>query len=121
MINSFPKILFFILSSKPTAKELVEAAKLGPNVCFRNAAMVSETEAFEPCDGIAGAVPKRYAEAKDEKTGKPRFLFAEEALAQFGRKMAEAVEIAEEKSKAVGGKAPEPNQTGEKPVWKPNA
>lgn len=77
------KILYFIADSKPTEKELEDAAKLGTK-CFRVASLVG-TECLEPCDGVAGLVPERYshlrvdthkdhAPIKEEKKAVPETL-----------------------------------------------
>jgi len=56
--------LFFIASAIATDAESDEAMELGPNVAFRNATLVSTEGALEVCDGVAGIVPQRYADAR---------------------------------------------------------
>jgi len=60
------KILFFILDAIPNAKELAAADELHAQVVFRNANYVPAEGSLEECDGVAGTVPKRYAEAFPE-------------------------------------------------------
>ena len=62
-MRKFPRILFFIASTIATDDESDEAMELGPNVAFRNASLVSTEGTLEACDGVAGMVPKRYADA----------------------------------------------------------
>jgi len=57
------KILFFITDAMPTAKELAAADELSAHVVFRNANYIPAEGSLEHCDGVAGTVPKRYAEA----------------------------------------------------------
>jgi len=57
------KILFFINDAMPTAKELAAADELSAHVVFRNANYIPAEGSLEHCDGVAGSVPKRYAEA----------------------------------------------------------
>lgn len=57
------KILFFINDSAPTLDETLAADEIGQQVCFRNARYIPTEGALEACDGVAGDVPKRYAEA----------------------------------------------------------
>lgn len=66
--NRFPRILFFIAGSHPTAAEAAAYKLLrdehGASVLLRNAALVSNvpTSSLEDCDAVAGAViPSRYA------------------------------------------------------------
>lgn len=58
-----PKILFFSAGRIPTAKEKLEAINLGIPVQWRNGAAHADGE-FEPCDGVAGAVPAEYKKKK---------------------------------------------------------
>lgn len=57
------RILFFIVGAMPTADDYEAAEAIGANVSFRNASAVPPDGALEECDGVAGAVPARYAEA----------------------------------------------------------
>lgn len=61
-MRKFPRILFFILASMPTAEDFDESESFGPNVAFRNASLVTGEGSLEDCDGVAGAVPKVYAD-----------------------------------------------------------
>lgn len=54
------RVLFFIVGAVPTEAELAAAQTLGTKM-FRNAAQVTDLDAIERCDGVAGAVPPRYA------------------------------------------------------------
>lgn len=53
------RILFFIANSYPTAAEFAAAARI-PTEMFRNASAVRAGDCVEPCDGVAGKVPKEY-------------------------------------------------------------
>jgi hypothetical protein len=66
MLKKFPVILFFIATAVPTEEEQAEAMQFGPNVRFRNAEFGDHAGALEECDGVAGVVPARYAEAYPE-------------------------------------------------------
>ncbi len=54
-----PKILFFINGPVPSEKDYEEAAEIGVAVSYRNTLFVGGVAA-EPCDGVAGDVPKEY-------------------------------------------------------------
>lgn len=57
------KILFFIEGPAPSPEDFAAATSLAAQVVFRNAlAVPNEAHALEICDGVAGAVPKIYAE-----------------------------------------------------------
>ena len=77
MKGRYPRILFFIKGAVPSVDDIDESEKMGPNVAFRNACFIPEEltdGAFEQCDGVAGAVPKSYAN---------KFPTAKEALEKF--------------------------------------
>lgn len=73
-MKKYPVILFFVAAAMPTAEDFEAAEQLGPNVKFRNASMVPAEGCLEKCDGVAGQVPERYAEA---------FVSAEDAIAAY--------------------------------------
>lgn len=127
-MRKYPRILFFVASVMPTEEDFAAAEKLGPNVAFRNASAVPEDGALEKCDGVAGKVPKRYAET---------YPTAEEAIADYeAEKEARAALLesdtppakpegkakaapAAEKPATAPANAPKP---AAKPVaWQPNA
>ncbi|WBF76991.1 hypothetical protein PSV3_00290 [Septimatrevirus PSV34] len=61
------KILFFVDGNAPTPEDFAAAAELNAQVMFRNArAVPSEPHSLEICDGVAGKVPKLYADAYPE-------------------------------------------------------
>lgn len=82
-MKKFPIILFFVAGSEPTAAQQAESFKLGPNVRFRNAEFVSDVGSMEACDGVAGDVPARYADA---------YPTAEDALKKYADEFAAEVE-----------------------------
>ncbi|OHD25445.1 MAG: hypothetical protein A2Y38_12875 [Spirochaetes bacterium GWB1_59_5] len=73
-MRKYPRILFFVAASMPTQDDFEAAEQLGPNVAFRNAAMISNEGSLEKCEGVAGLVPQRYADA---------YPTAEDAIADF--------------------------------------
>lgn len=56
-----PKILFFVDGMVPTAEDMIEAADITGQVCFRNVRAVPAEGSLEDCDGVAGQVPAMYA------------------------------------------------------------
>jgi hypothetical protein len=107
MRSRFPKILYFLNQSIATPKEKLEAMQYGPNCFFRNAAMVNDEGSLESCSGVAGAVPKRYADVYPE---------AHEALIKWQRSV--------EQSAMSAINANEDSNKGESKqqnIWKPNA
>jgi len=54
------KIIYFINGSVPSADDLANAEKIQGVVVFRNVKFILPEDAAEPCDGVAGAVPKQY-------------------------------------------------------------
>ncbi len=61
------KILYFVDGNAPTPEDFAAAAELNAQVMFRNArAVPSEPHSLEICDGVAGKVPKLYADAYPE-------------------------------------------------------
>jgi hypothetical protein len=123
MFKKYPKIIFFIPDAMPTLEEILAAEDFGPNTVFRNASFVQDEGALEICDGVAGAVPDRYAE-----TYRP----AEEVLEEFyaTRTAPEAPE-SDEPAEVVAKPAPAKQKASaaksapvapvSAPVWKPNA
>lgn len=111
------KILFFVLGASPTAENFAEAQELRANVAFRNAHHVPSDGCLEECDGVAGEVPERYAEA---------FPSAEEAIAARDEEIKALQACAGdeappqkpkvEKTKASAASKPAPTS-----AWKPNA
>lgn len=84
------KILFFIKGPAPSPEQRQEALSINGNVCFRNAAVIRDGDYVEPCDGVAGEVPKAYKKLPSAK----------EAMDARAKKI-------EELSKAIGdSKAP---------------
>lgn len=106
-------ILYFIAGMLPTDKDRAEAAKLeGSNalVKFRNASAVpSEPHALEVCDGVAGAVPKIYAE---------KFPSSDKAVKA---KEAEFKALQEKVADKPAPKAPEKKESKPAANWTPNA
>jgi hypothetical protein len=56
-----PVILFFISSATPSMDEFKQAHSMKAQVKFRNSTKVPNEGSLEPCDGVAGDVPERYA------------------------------------------------------------
>lgn len=121
-MKKYPVILFFIASVMPTAEDFEAAEQLGPNVKFRNASFVPAEGCLEKCDGVAGAVPERYAEA---------YPSAEDAFAAFeearsnGQEAPQAAPDAQppKGDPAKPASAPKPANSRAKAasvVWKPN-
>lgn len=74
-----PRVLFFILSTVPTAAQMEAAEKLG--AVFRNAASCGETDTAEVCDAVCGAVPPHYlVERKGQKHAVPQVITIDEVL-----------------------------------------
>lgn len=84
MDKSKAKILFWVNGYVASAEDRAEAKKLDANVHFRNAFHVPSIGALEKCDGVAGAVPKRYAET---------YPTAQEAIAKFEQNQLEVEQI----------------------------
>lgn len=63
MASMFPRILYFIAGMSPTPEDLEAADKYGPGVKFRNATLIAPEGPIESADGVAGAIPKNYADA----------------------------------------------------------
>lgn len=106
-------ILFFISGALPTEKEREAAAKLESGyaqVKFRNATAVpSEPHALEICDGVAGAVPKLYAD---------KFPAADKAVKA---KEGEMKALQEKVPDKPAPKAAEKKEQKAAPNWNPNA
>jgi hypothetical protein len=114
MFKKAPRILFFIDGDVPSKKEYAAAARLGPNTSFRNAQYINEEGALETCDGVAGVVPKRYAE---------KYPSAEDALTAYARVLEDAANDEDDDGPApVEPKQEAPAKPGKAPVaWTPNA
>lgn len=63
MPRLYPRVLFFINGTSPTAEQLETANRYGPGVSFRNALHIVEGAPIEDADAVAGDVPKQYADA----------------------------------------------------------
>lgn len=63
MAKLYPKVLFFINGTTPTAEQLAMANDYGPGVAFRNANMIVDDAPIEDADAVTGEVPARYADA----------------------------------------------------------
>jgi hypothetical protein len=74
-----PFILYFLAGANTMPNDIVAARELKANVAFRNASKVPAEGALEKCDGVAGAVPARYAAA---------FPTATQALAAYDEALA---------------------------------
>lgn len=121
------KILFFVDGNAPTPEDFAAAAELNAQVMFRNArAVPSEPHSLEICDGVAGKVPKLYADAYPEAGEAIKKKAAElKALAsKVGDAPApKASSKAADKPAAAtqGQKAPAAApQGGSAPAWNPN-
>lgn len=57
------KVLYFVDGMVPTVEDIAAGSDLKAHVCYRNARAVPADGALEACDGVAGCVPPRYAEA----------------------------------------------------------
>lgn len=118
-MKKYPVILFFIASVMPTEEDYAAAEQLGPNVRFRNASMVPAEGCLEKCDGVAGQVPERYADA---------YVSAEEAIEAFEQARADGEQkpapaaLKPAKTKAPAKvEAPAKQQAAKAVAWKPNA
>lgn len=121
------KILFFVDGNAPTPEDYAAAAELNAQVMFRNArAVPSEPHSLEICDGVAGKVPKLYADAYPEADEAIKKKAAElKALtSKVGDAPApKASDKAADKPAAAtqGQKAPAAApQGGSAPAWNPN-
>src|SRR4051812_41433052 len=64
MANMFPKVLYFIAGTTPTAEQIADADSCGPGVAFRNASLIRPEHPIEAADAVAGpSVPKHYEAA----------------------------------------------------------
>ena len=105
------KILYFVDGVSPTPEDFEAASKMQAQVVFRNARAVPPEGALEECDGVAGKVPKLYADACPE---------AGEAIK---KKAAELKALASKVGDAPAPKAPAKpaNAPAAAPEWTPNA
>lgn len=120
------KILFFVDGNAPTPEDFAAAAELNAQVMFRNArAVPSEPHSLEICDGVAGKVPKLYADAYPEAAEAIKKKVAElkaltskvgDAPAPKASKAADKPAAAAQGQKAQAA-AP---QGGSAPAWNPN-
>lgn len=122
MRRKTPKILFFLADGVPTDAELDAGEKCGFGVVFRNSQYVPVEGALEACDGVAGNVPPRYAEAFPvERDGVfyPADVANEAPVAPVSDEQAPA----NTKAPVAASKAPEaaPVPPATPPVWKANA
>ena len=121
------KILFFVDGNAPTPEDFAAAAELNAQVMFWNArAVPSEPHSLEICDGVAGKVPKLYADAYPEAGEAIKKKAAE--LKALTSKVGDAPapkasgKAADKPAAATQGqKAPAAApQGGSAPAWNPN-
>lgn len=121
------KILFFVDGNAPTPEDFAAASELNAQVMFRNArAVPSEPHSLEICDGVAGKVPKLYADAYPEAGEAIKKKAAE--LKALTSKVGDAPapkasgKAADKPAAATQGqKAPAAApQGGSAPAWNPN-
>lgn len=121
------KILYFVDGHAPTPDDFAAAAELTATVVFRNArAVPSEPHSLEICDGVAGKVPKLYADAYPEAGEAIKKKAAE--LKALTSKVGDAPapkasgKAADKPAAATQGqKAPAAApQGGSAPAWNPN-
>lgn len=114
-MKKFPVILFFIAAATPSPKEFAEAMTYGPNVRYRNAQYIKESDALEICDGVAGQVPEKYAEA---------FPTAKEACEKYADEMRAEIEgkhAAAKQAEEVSKQTTTPPVADQKAATKPEA
>ncbi len=118
------KILYFVDGNAPTPEDFAAAAELNAQVMFRNArAVPSEPHSLEICDGVAGKVPKLYADAYPEAGEAIKKKAAElKALAsKVGDAPAPKAASKPAAAPAKGQQAPAAApQGGSAPAWNPN-
>ena len=121
------KVLYFVDGNAPTPEDFAAAAELNAQVMFRNArAVPSEPHSLEICDGVAGKVPKLYADAYPEAGEAIKKKAAE--LKALASKVGDAPapkasgKAADKPAAATQGqKAPAAApQGGSAPAWNPN-
>lgn len=121
------KVLYFVDGNAPTPEDFAAAAELNAQVMFRNArAVPSEPHSLEICDGVAGKVPKLYADAYPEAGEAIKKKAAE--LKALTSKVGDAPapkasgKAADKPAAATQGqKAPAAApQGGSAPAWNPN-
>lgn len=131
--KKYPRIIFFIAGSNPTPEEIEAAELLGMNVTLRNASLVSATGCMEACDGVAGAVPARYAkecnaaedvllEFQKTRPSKPATPVKETASQKKKREKAEkaAAELVAATAE-TGSEDKQPEAPTQPPGWAPQA
>ncbi len=128
------KILFFVDGNAPTPEDFAAAAELNAQVMFRNArAVPSEPHSLEICDGVAGKVPKLYADAYPEagEAIKKKAAELKELTSKVGDSPApkakggktgqQAPQQPQTPAPATGGQQPAAGQQGGgAPSWNPN-
>lgn len=124
------KILFFVDGNAPTPEDFAAAAELNAQVMFRNArAVPSEPHSLEICDGVAGKVPKLYADAYPEageaikkKAAELKALASKVGDAPAPKAASKpAAAPAKGQTPAQGQQAPAAApQGGSAPAWNPN-
>ena len=120
------KILYFVDGVSPTPEDFEAASKMQAQVVFRNARAVPPEGALEECDGVAGKVPKLYADAYPEAGEAIKKKAAE--LKALTSKVGDAPapkasgKAADKPAAATQGqKAPAAApQGGSAPAWNPN-
>lgn len=109
-----PLILYFFAASKPTVEELQEVSKIRGRVQHRTAEYVEDDHKPEPCDGVAGTIPKPYA----------KLPTAEQAMKKYDDELAKiATATGDQKPKAPKAPpgAPAGDTGGQKAPVDPNA
>lgn len=123
------KILFFVDGNAPTPEDFAAAAELNAQVMFRNArAVPSEPHSLEICDGVAGKVPKLYADAYPEaaeaikkKAAELKALTSKVGDAPAPKAASKPAAPAKGQTPAQGQQAPAAApQGGTAPAWNPN-
>lgn len=114
------RILYFIDGNAPTPEDYETASELKANVVFRNArAVPSEAHSLEICDGVAGKVPKIYADAYPNAEAAIETKAAE--LKALSSKVGDAP-APKHKTNQNNKQTPTVPQgaTGQAPAWNPN-
>ena len=117
----YPRILFFIKGVMPSVEAQEIAEQYGPNVAFRNAHFVSDTEAPEACDGVAGDVPERYKKLPTAEEALKKFEEARKVAAETAKKNKAKREAEQDKTEAPKTEPAKADDKGKGASWKPNA
>lgn len=127
-MKRYPRILFFIKGTLPSAEAMEVAEKYGPNVAFRNANFVPSSGAIEKCDGVAGEVPETYKELPTAEEALKKFEEDRKAAAETANKNkakreagAKAEADGKDKTEAPKTEPAKPDGKGKAASWKPNA